>query len=566
MFANSGSKRSLVVAAAVIMAAVMVLGVTPVLPAQAQTQGEPQAVAAQAGCSVELQGGADENSAAPIGVVGDAIEANPLCTNFVLRGHFDGKGPLRITRPLTLTGPIGSGIIPPVLWGSTVLVHAVDVTVQRLEFREQLSSAIWIGRLPNSTHPGIRADGARIEFNKFSDTFKSGSFGGGVIRVAGVDNSVPSNSSEPIRIRFNEILNFGRNDRVYRGDDPNIDSIPTRFFHGIMIGQNRLRFDGSFAPYTLTPARKEVTTANGSVSSEPVRVIVNSNIIETSKTWGSGYTSAIQAYDPTYIAHNCIAGTDIGIEIKSNENIVTGNRLYRVVGRNRHASGAALYQRDGDLNRYTNNLVVQSGMGFEAYSGSHNVFSGNLVMGSRRAIGRIHGAYHSGNRAEENLADINLTPAEAGITLEEPDHLTGQTSFRFAAEHTLIANNSFVNNNGGLLWKAPEAGRLELPNNFYLVRNIFDRGRKADTPNQTVMHIRELPRAATVSLEDELRAQNFQVGNVLDGDFSWTRGATDNVSRSLTEADSVPREWNRFTGRGEAGAKPGVAANAPKCF
>lgn len=544
------------------LAAAMVFALLPVLPAQAN----PGSASALANCTVQLQGGANKASAAPIEIVGDAIDANPLCTTFVLRGHFDGKGPLEINRALTLTGPTGPGSWRPVLWESTINLRAADVTVKRIYFRDQATSAIWVGRLAKGDAPAVRADGARIEFNKFADTFANSRFAGGVIRVAGVDNSLPSTSSEPIRIRFNEIRNFGRNAVTYRGDDPDMDSIPSRFYHGIMIGQNRLKPNRTLVPYTLSPARRDVTSADGSVSSEPVRVIVNGNTIETSKTWGSGYTSAVQAYDPAYIANNCVVGTDIGIEIKSSENIVTGNRLYRVVGRNRHATGAALYQRDGDLNRYTNNLVVQSGMGFEAYSGSENVFFGNLVMGSRRAIARIHSAYHDGTRDGDDLGAINLSPDEFAISIEDPDHLTGQTSYRFAAENTLIANNSFVNNTGGIIWNIPEAGRWELPNNLYLVRNIFDRGRRADAANQTVMHIRGLPAAATRALEDEVRALNYQTGNVLDDDFSWTKSGTDNTSRALAEAESVPSKWSRFNGRITAGPKAGVAAKAPKCF
>ncbi len=502
------------------------------------------------GCTVEVAGG-EVGEPASIDELALALKDNPACTTFELSGHFSGTTPVIINRAVTITGLASKP--NPVLWGSTLRLEAPHIAVRQLHFRRQTGTAITVGRREGILGPAQRADGAIIENNRFTESFNDGVFAGAVIQVAGIDgNSVTPTTAEPITIRSNEILDYGRNPVDYRGDDPGIDEISSRFFHGIRVGRSQLRADRSEAPYTFNPMRQRVAGPDGRVRSEPVRVIIEDNTIKTDVAWGSGYHSAVQVHDPSRIEGNCVVGGDIGIEIKGHDNVVTGNKLVRVVRRNRHASGAALYQRDGDRNRYTENLVVQSTLGFEAYSGSNNVFFRNVVLGSRVSIGRIHGAYHGGSRGDTDIA------------VDEPDLLTGQTTYRFAFENSLIAHNTFANNNGGIHWHLPEAGKWELPNRILLRNNTFDRGRRALHEKQAVLDLGDEPPAQALLLERWLRALNSADGNNLANGFRWNRLPGKTAIRPMQPRAELPNRWTPYTRNG-VGAGQGIGAAVEAC-
>ena len=225
---------------------------------------------------------------------------------------------------------------------------------------------------------------------------------------------------------------------------------------------------------------------------------------------------------------------------------MVSNTLLRTVRRNRDASGAALYQRDGNLNRYSANLILQSTLGFETYSGSGNVFYRNVIKGSLLGIGRIQGAYHDGARTGSQLWQPDVGPVDTNTTVERPDFLTGQTTFRFTSERSLIARNTFTNNNGGINWYMPEEGRWATPSNIYFVSNRFSRGNKAPARNQTVIDIGDDLGNKRSLLEQTIRSSNFARGNDLRNGFTWTKDDTASKSRPLQQVRNIPPRWDRY--------------------
>ena len=159
------------------------------------------------------------------------------------------------------------------------------------------------------------------------------------------------------------------------------------------------------------------------------------------------FSSAIQLNNPAVVHNNCVVGSFNGISTKSDGSVVTSNTI-------RSMTETGLYMRDGDQNRFEDNLVTHSFNGFETISGKRTIFRNNRISQSCRA-GQIHAAQHGGTRSN-SATDVTIS-AHTNITDNESlVIISDQTSYQFTSDETLFSFNSFMDNEQGVFWWVKE--------------------------------------------------------------------------------------------------------------
>ncbi len=168
-------------------------------------------------------------------------------------------------------------------------------------------------------------------------------------------------------------------------------------------------------------------------------IIRNNKFIDGPLPNNTENQTAIQLFCPTLVENNIIKNSYDAIEVKGSNNIIRKNIISECHG------AEILSNRSGSNNIFEGNIIHDNeNEGIHIWSGENNIFRNNIVYNCK-IIARIKGAKY-------NL-DGTISDTEAN--------------------NVSIYNNTFYNNERGIIWDPGNGNPLNPPQNIKIVNNIF---------------------------------------------------------------------------------------------